>query len=157
MIDDGTSASPYPRDLPPFWLVASLCAMVLLHFCWPLHVLWRAPWTWLGVAVILVGLWPMIWAAGLFRRAGTGVRPFTAATALVAAGPYRFTRNPMYLGMVTVTVGAAICLGSASPWVVPPAFAILIDRRFVRREEEFLRRELGEPYVAFCTRVRRWL
>jgi protein-S-isoprenylcysteine O-methyltransferase Ste14 len=151
------STSSYPRDLPPFWFLGGLAAMVLLHFYWPWRVFWSAPWTWLGVAVLASGLCLILAAAGLFRRVGTGLRPFTKATALVTTGPYRFTRNPMYLGLVTLTVGAAICLGSASPWLVPPILAFVLDRRFIRREEEFLRREIGVAYDEFCARVRRWL
>jgi len=99
----------------------------------------------------------MLWGAGLFRRIGTGVRPFTPATALVARGPFRVTRNPMYVGMTTILVGLGIALGDVVPLLVPPLFALVIDRRFIRREEEFLADRFGAPYREFCRRVRRWL
>jgi len=92
-----------------------------------------------------------------FKRVGTGVRPFSEATTVVASGAFRWTRNPMYLGMVAVTVGVAICLGSASPLLLPPILFLVLDRRFVRREEQFLREALGTAYEEYCGRVRRWL
>jgi protein-S-isoprenylcysteine O-methyltransferase Ste14 len=99
----------------------------------------------------------MVASAGMFRRLGTGVRPFTPATVLVARGPFRVSRNPMYLGMVLMLVGLGMALGTTVPLLVPPLFAVVIDRRFICREEEFLADRFGAPYREFCRRVRRWL
>ena len=63
----------------------------------------------------------------------------------------------MYLGLVVTTLGVAFCLGTISPWFVPPLLWFVFDRRFVRREETFLRREIGLEYDDYCQRVRRWL
>ena len=104
-----------------------------------------------------LGLALIIWAALLFRRAGTGIVPFSDATALVAEGPYRFTRNPMYLGMAAMLLGAALLLGSLTPFLVIPAFMALIAERFILPEEAMLEREFGERYAAYKLRVRRWL
>jgi protein-S-isoprenylcysteine O-methyltransferase Ste14 len=63
----------------------------------------------------------------------------------------------MYLGMVVVTLGVAICLGSVSPFLLPGTLFLVLDRRFVRREEQFLRDSLGTAYDDYSTRVRRWI
>ena len=92
----------------------------------------------------------------LYRR-GTTVFPFRQSTALVTTGFYRYSRNPIYLSMVVLLYGAAIALGSLSPWIVPTAFATLISQRFIRVEEAMLSETFGEQYREYCQRVRRWL
>ena len=147
----------YPRDIPPMWLLLGFGLEAVLDTVLPLAELVVWPWTLAGVFAIALGLALLIWSAGLFRRAGTGVRPFTEATVLVAQGPYRFSRNPMYLAMVAMLIGVALALGSVSPWAVPPLFAVWIERRFIRREEAFLAERFGDAYRQACQNVRRWL
>ena len=146
-----------PRDIPPMWLCLAFAAEVGLHFGAPLAHWLRWPWTAAGIAVNVLGLLLMAMSAGLFRRVGTGVRPFTEATTLVASGPYRWTRNPMYLGMVVMLVGAALSLGTPGPWLAAAALAVTLDLRFIRNEERALAVSLGEPYERYRERVRRWL
>ncbi|MGH8742056.1 MAG: methyltransferase family protein, partial [Burkholderiales bacterium] len=71
--------------------------------------------------------------------------------------PYRFTRNPMYLGMSGALLGAAVYLGSLTPFVVVPAFMALLADRFIAPEEAFLERAFGQAYLDYKARVRRWL
>ena len=145
-----------PRDIPPLWLLLALGAMTALHLLAPLGVVVAPPWHRLGFLVLAVAFGLLAASAAAFRRAGTGIRPFTPATNLVAGGPFAFTRNPMYLGLVGLTVGTAICLGTGSPFAVPPLFFLVLDRRFVRREEAFLRQRFGSAYDDYCKAVRRW-
>lgn len=149
-------APPYPRDIPPLWLLVAMAAMAALHTFVPLATVVPEPWNQLGFVVIASAMVLLAASAWTFRRNGTGIRPFSDATTLVATGPYRFTRNPMYLGLGGVALGMALCLGTASPMVVPPLFWLLLDRRFVRREEAFLRERFGASYDAYCGTVRRW-
>lgn len=146
-----------PREIPPLWLLVAIAAMLALHFAWPLARV--VPWPWTQFGWVLQAAAMVVMLAGLrrFVRIGTGVRPFSPVRGLVVDGPYRWTRNPMYVGLVAVTVGIALCLGTLSPWLVPPSLFAVLDRRFVRREEIFLREHFGDPYVAYCADVRRWL
>ncbi len=92
-----------------------------------------------------------------FRAAGTSPVPVRPTTALVAAGPYRFTRNPMYLGLSAGTAGVALITGN--PWVLAllvPAVGVA-DAAFIRPEERYLERTFGDAYRAYRTRVRRWI
>lgn len=146
-----------PRDLPPLWLLAGILTMLGLHVGAPVAVVLQRPWTLLGWLVQALAIWLMLRGLRRFLRAKTGVRPLSPVSQLVVDGPYRWTRNPMYLGLVGVTAGIALCLGTLSPWLVPPALFLVLDRRFVRREERFLRACLGPSYDAYCARVRRWL
>jgi protein-S-isoprenylcysteine O-methyltransferase Ste14 len=92
-----------------------------------------------------------------FRRARTPVDPYTPSEAIVTDGPYRFTRNPAYLGMALTYAGIAIA--SNAPWaLVPLPVAIaVIDRGVIAREERYLERKFGTPYVDYKRRVRRWM
>lgn len=92
-----------------------------------------------------------------FRRVGTGVVPFTPANVLVEHGAYRWTRNLMYVAQVTVAIGFAIKLPSVPGFAVPPLLWLVLDRRFVRREEPFRRARFGAEFDAYCARVPRWL
>ncbi len=151
------AASRHPRDTPPLWLLLALLAMGALHWWLPLATWLRRPWTLLGFVVIAmaVGLALSCWVR--FRGARTGIRPFTPATTLVVRGPYRLTRNPMYVGLLGVCLGVAICLGTASPLLVPLLLFWLLDSRFVGREEVFLRKQFGAAFDAYSRNVRRWL
>ena len=145
------------KMLPPVWLLLALIAMAALHHFAPAARLIRSPWNWLGVIPIVAGLALAASGARLFKRAGTGIVPFSPATALVVTGPYRFTRNPMYLGLVMLLIGVALMLGTLTPWLVIPAFAWWINRRFIAQEEVMLEERFGEEYLRFKQRVRRWI
>jgi len=110
-----------------------------------------------GIVLMALAIALAAWAALLFRRAGTGIVPFSPATVLVVSGPYRFTRNPMYLGLAGTLLGAAVLMGSITPFVVIPAFMALIAERFIAAEEAMLERAFGRQYLEYKSRVRRWL
>ena len=150
-------AERLPRDLPPVWLVLALSAMWALHMWLPVATWIEWPWSSLGLVVIAASAMLLTACAWRFYRVKTGIRPFTPAHQLVVVGAYRFTRNPMYVGLIGVCLGAAIRLGTASPLFVPPLFFLVLDRRFVRREENFLRQRFGAAFDEYCGRVRRWL
>lgn len=132
-------------------------AMAVLHFGFPIAQPIKEPYRYGGAVIILLAVALGFWAVGLFRRARTGVVPFSEATTLVRGGPYRFTRNPMYLAMAGVLVGTAIWLGSLTPWLVLPAFIGIIVERFIRPEEAMLERVFGSAYLEYKAAVRRWL
>jgi protein-S-isoprenylcysteine O-methyltransferase Ste14 len=143
--------------VPPVYLVLSMVAMAVLHFGFPIAQPIREPYRYAGAVLIGLSVALGFWAVALFRRAGTGVVPFSEATTLVIRGPYRFTRNPMYLAMAGILVGTAIWLGSVTPWLVLPAFMALIAERFIAPEEAMLERVFGDSYVRYRAAVRRWL
>ncbi len=149
--------SPRRKIYPPVWLLLCLLALFALeHFVTPNS---QAPTAlrYLGVASILLGLGLAVWAGGGFRKAGTDMVPFKNVTALVTTGIYRYTRNPMYLGMALVLLGTALLLGSMAGLIVVPLFMVIIQTRFIQAEEEMLRELFGDDYKNYCARVRRWL
>jgi protein-S-isoprenylcysteine O-methyltransferase Ste14 len=137
--------------------VLSIGAMAVLHFGFPIARPIQEPYRYAGAVLIVLAAAFGFWALTLFRRARTGVVPFSEATTLVTRGPYRFTRNPRYLGMAGILLGTAIWLGSLTPWLVLPAFMRIIAERFIVPEEAMLERAFGEPYRRYKAAVRRWL
>jgi protein-S-isoprenylcysteine O-methyltransferase Ste14 len=87
----------------------------------------------------------------------TTYHPHKKPTALVVSGPYRFSRNPMYLSILLSLTGFAFLFGHAAPFAVPPLCAAAITRVFIRREEKLLEAKFGEQYRDFIKRTRRWL
>ena len=98
-----------------------------------------------------------VWHARLFRRAGTEIHTFRMPRVLVTDGLFRHSRNPMYLGFLLVLAGLALVLGAAVPLLVVAAFALVVDRWYIRHEERALREAFGDAYDDYCGRVRRWL
>ena len=96
-------------------------------------------------------------AIALFGAAGTSIWPMVPSTSLVTSGPYRFTRNPQYIGIAFLYVALAFALGVLWALALLPAVLVAIDRRIVVREELYLERRLGRPYLDYKSRVRRWL
>jgi protein-S-isoprenylcysteine O-methyltransferase Ste14 len=110
-----------------------------------------------GVVLVVAGVALAIAGAVTFHQAGTSPNPMKPSTAVVMHGPYRFTRNPMYLGMTVITLGGAVWLNSA--WVLillVPALAVM-RWHVIAREEAYLEQKFGEQYREYARRVRRWL
>ena len=92
-----------------------------------------------------------------FRKAGTTIRPDRPATTLANAGPYRFTRNPMYLSLAFAYAGIAILGQSLWALLILPIVLLVIRYKVIAREEPYLERQFGEAYTDYKTRVRRWI
>jgi protein-S-isoprenylcysteine O-methyltransferase Ste14 len=110
-----------------------------------------------GAAAIVAGVGLLGSFVQAFGRARTPIDPYTPSTAVVTDGPYRRTRNPGYLGMALTYAGIAIAANA--PWALlplPVAIAV-IDRGVIAREERYLERKFGVPYLEYKRRVRRWL
>jgi protein-S-isoprenylcysteine O-methyltransferase Ste14 len=145
------------RIIPPIYFLATVAVSVGLHFALPLALLVPSPLHLAGAVLVVVGLGITLWAAGLFRAAGTPVVPFTRSTALVTGGIYSWTRNPMYLGMVLALLGLAVLLGTLGAFIPIAFFVWQIRRKFVLPEEAFLEGLFGGSYLEYKARVRRWL
>ena len=145
------------KVVPPVYFLLSLVLMTGLYFLMPVAHLIPFPYAYAGMLFIVVGLTSMLIAVGAFRKAKTPLIPFERSTALVVEGMYRFTRNPMYLGMVLVLTGVGVLFGAISTFLPIPFFVWIITANFIRGEEHFLEEIFGDGYVAYKQKVRRWL
>ena len=142
---------------PPIWTLIFLVAAALsFALGWPKTP--GLPFPPLGIALVVLAFIPPVWGARLFRREGTEINPTSPTNrALVTRGPYRFTRNPMYLGLITFALGIAIWVG---PWpMILAPIAVFLTTNFVHIpfEEAKMRRQFGAAYEDYVVRVRRWL
>lgn len=110
-----------------------------------------------GWSDLAVGLGLMAWGMLTFRKARTAIYPNERARQLVETGPFRYTRNPMYLGMTLVYFGVTTLMNSWWPLFLLPLVLWALIALVVRREERYLAAEFGEHYRAYRGRVRRWM
>jgi protein-S-isoprenylcysteine O-methyltransferase Ste14 len=142
--------------MPPAGFLAALAALAAVAALpvaeWPAQ-----PWNFLGLLPLGLGLALAMVAERQFVRARTPVRPFNEPLALVSGGLFRWSRNPMYLGLIVALVGAALLLSSPLALLAAPAYGWWVHRRFIAREERLLEERFGDAYRAYCQRVRRWV
>ena len=142
--------------LPPAYFVSHLVLMVFLHFVWPLAYWNLGLSRWAGLPLAVLGV---VVVATCVRRfdSTTTLYPFDRPSVFVTDGFYRYSRNPMYTALAISLVAAAIMLGSVTPMFAIPVFVCSITVRFIVHEERTLERSFGAEYLAYKSRVRRWL
>ena len=149
--------NPGVRFPPPLLYVAAAVAGWLLDRQWPMPIGVATPrraLAWLLIALSVVLLTSSFRS---FWRKHTSAIPIRPATALVIAGPYRFTRNPMYVGLALLTGAVGLLLNTWWPIVLLIPTLILVQVFVIAREERYLHRRFGAEYDAYTRQVRRWL
>ncbi|HKV69810.1 MAG TPA: isoprenylcysteine carboxylmethyltransferase family protein [Gemmatimonadales bacterium] len=146
------------RFPPPFVYALFFLAGYGLHRLEPVALIggrsWPDP---VGMGLIVLGVLLAATAVVTFRRAGTHVNPTKPATTVVTHGPFRFTRNPMYVSMALIYLGGVLMLDSVWPLVLFPATIWVIRTRIIALEEAYLEGKFGAAYLDYKKRVRRWL
>jgi len=145
------------KIVPPVYLLLTLLLMWLVNHFLPVYTYVSPPIAYLGIIPILGGIVIATIAAGMFKKAETGLVPFEEATTLVTGGLFRFTRNPMYMGMFLVLLGAAFLLGSVGALIPIPFFVLIIRNNFVLGEERFMEVAFGQRFRDYKLKVGRWL
>jgi len=145
-----------PKILPPHYFLLSIVVMIALSTSLGRGLL-GTPIVYLGVIPMLIGIVIAALASRQFSAAGTNIIPLSRSTALVTDGMFRFTRNPMYTGMILFLAGLALLLDTAWNWLVVAGFTVLLRQWFVLREEKLMEETFGDNYAAYKSRVRRWI
>lgn len=142
---------------PPLIYAGALAVGLLAKPLLPTVFLPRRVARMLGLPLLGAGL--LLFLSGLLtmRRAGTDVRTSKPTSNLVVEGPYRFTRNPIYLGFTLFYGGITALTNSLPPALLLPFVLITMRRGVIEREEHYLERIFGEEYLRYKARVRRWL
>jgi protein-S-isoprenylcysteine O-methyltransferase Ste14 len=154
--------SPGVRFPPPLlYVVGFLVGLAIDHWIYALpfaatrsiRLVWATlGWLLAGAGFALVG-----WAFATFRRARTAIIPHHPASQLVRGGPYRYTRNPMYVSLTLVYFGLALIFDKTWPLGLLPLVVIALRRLVIAREEAYLARTFGDAYAEYRREVRRWL
>jgi protein-S-isoprenylcysteine O-methyltransferase Ste14 len=110
-----------------------------------------------GIMMIASGALLFLPAVALFIRRRTAILPVKPARELQTSGPYRISRNPMYVGLLGIYAGLAMCYGNWWTVLMIPVLVLIIRQYFIRREETYLERKFGQRYEEYCKRVRRWV
>jgi protein-S-isoprenylcysteine O-methyltransferase Ste14 len=152
-----TSDTPGLVARPPLIYLTGILVGMALQWLRPLTV---APATWmmpLGELLILAAILIFGSAVASFRRAGTPIQSVRPTARIVRSGPYRFSRNPIYLAFTLLHLGIALWVNSAWLLGTLPLTLIVMSYGVIAREERYLERKFGEEYLRYKGSVRRWL
>ena len=144
-------------DLPPVWTLATMVFSWVLAQLLPLLAINSVGLQWLGLLWIGLALLLILWSALWFRRKKTTIEPHHTPTALIVEGPYRLSRNPIYLAMVVASLGFALWCGALSSFLPVAALAFLLQHKFVLPEEAGLIREFGAEAEEYIAKTKRWV
>lgn len=143
--------------LPPLLYAAALATGLLLH-----HLVPRQPFMpWiarpLGVILLVTSGALARWGEQTMRRAGTNVNPNEPSLTIVSDGPFRYSRNPLYVSLIGLYLGVTLLVDAMWPLVLLIPLLVVTDYGIIRREERYLEAKFGETYRTYKARVRRWL
>lgn len=142
---------------PPVLFVSTLVVALGVHLLYPMHL---AAGVWIRIvgAVLVVASGALSrWASGTMRRGGTNILPDKPTLSIVTDGPFRFSRNPLYVAASLLYLGLALMFNSVWPLVLFVPMLVVLDWGVIRREERYLEAKFGDAYLAYKARVRRWL
>jgi protein-S-isoprenylcysteine O-methyltransferase Ste14 len=148
--------SPGVIVFPPFLYAGTMVLGLVLHFLFPVEPLHALPARILGAVLFVASGLLARWGKKTMVRTGTNVRPDLPATVLVLDGPFRFTRNPLYLATTGLYIAVALLVDDLWPMVLLVPMLAVLEWGIVRREERYLEMKFGEPYRAYKAQVRRW-
>lgn len=146
---------PGVRIPPPVWFLLCVGGAYGLHRLLPLSL--APPYPQLGLAVALLGLGLALAALGVMLLARTDPRPDRPDRVLITHGPFRLSRNPIYLGLLLIAAGIALLSGSVWAWLAVAVLFGLLDRLVIAKEEAYLLARFGKDYADYAARVRRWM
>ncbi|RLD97772.1 MAG: hypothetical protein DRJ13_11810 [Bacteroidetes bacterium] len=137
------------KIMPTTYLLVAIILCVAFHNIFPIRFLIPSKWNLTGLIPLLFGVWINLAADKSLKFAETTVKPYEESNALVQDGVFRFSRNPMYLGFISILVGISLLLKSLSPYFVVIIFAVLIDQVFIKSEERMLKETFAEVWSKY--------
>ena len=152
---EGGSAGVVMR--PPFLYGGGFIVVLVLRWLWPLPIVGHGGPLWAALAVAVVGVAIIMLGRRTLVAAGTNVDPMLPTMAIVTTGPYRFSRNPIYVGLTLLYLGLASAFNTWWAFIVLAPVLAIMHLGVVRREERYLEQKFREPYRQFRSRVRRYL
>ena len=142
---------------PPTYFILYLLLSIVLHFVMPVAQLISPPLNYFGIVLILLGIILNIWADQLYKKNQTEISPDKKSKVFVKNGPYHYSRNPMYLGIIMILGGASVILGSIISFIGPILFYITIELKFIGIEEKNMNEVFGKEFEEYKQTVRKWI
>lgn len=152
-----TSDVPNVLVLPPLLYAVALAVGFLLQWIAPRPIVSSSVGYWIGGILLVSGAALAIWGRRVMEHAGTNVNPTLPSTALVASGPFGFSRNPLYVALTLMYVGLALLANALWVLVLIVPVLLILHYGVVRREERYLGAKFGDAYREYCSRVRRYI
>jgi len=142
--------------LPPVLYGVAFLVVLVVRSLWPMPI-FPAAYLWPGLTVAVIGIGIAIWGRRTMRAAGTNINPSLPALAIVQSGPFRYSRNPLYLALTLLFLGLTLAVNTWWGIVVLVPLASVMHVGVVLREERYLDQKFGEAYRQYRSRVRRYL
>jgi protein-S-isoprenylcysteine O-methyltransferase Ste14 len=143
--------------ISPQFLNVGLLISIGIHFIFPIYIIVTFPYTIFGLILILLGLSLNIWSVRELKRNNTIIAFKETALQLVISGPFRISRNPIYLSGVILSLGFAIFLGSLSMFLFPVILLLILNFYYIPVEETELEETFRGKYLLYKRKVRRWI
>lgn len=142
---------------PPLLYGAAFVVVLVFRWFWPMPIFGQAVALWPGLVLVALGVGTAIWGRRTMQAAGTNINPALPATAIVTSGPFRFSRNPLYLVLTLLYLGLTLAFNTWWGIVVLVPLLLIMHRGVVLREERYLEQKFGESYRQYRSKVRRYL
>ena len=156
-MNSGAKDNPGVIAIPPVILAVTLLAGAAAHWVLPIRLLAPQLARPAGAVIVVLAVANALWARSAMVKVGTNIRPDKPALALTAAGPFVYTRNPMYVSLCALQLGAGLLINGLLPVLFLLPLAVTLHFGVVKREERYLAAKFGESYLAYQRRVRRWI
>jgi|TARA_B110000914_G_C15318722_1_gene379166 protein-S-isoprenylcysteine O-methyltransferase Ste14 len=141
---------------PPFLTLLGLILQGFLNSFLPFYSFNYFP-TILSIALVLIGVGSIVYLLGLFKKKETAILPDGDPEVLLTDGPYRYSRNPIYISMTIILIGSAMLYNCLSAFIIPILFMILVKNIWIDYEEAKLKKIFGQEYLNYQKKVRRWI
>lgn len=149
------------RVFPPGVPLLTILIGALLQWIWPIDIGFALPVParyYIGGAIAVCAILGLgLWSVLLFRRGGQSENPWKPTNYIEVRGPFKITRNPMYLQMILVCIGAAVAFSNLWILLLTPIAGWALQRFAIEPEEAYLEAKFGAAYLAYKQRVRRWI
>ncbi|RWE01089.1 MAG: isoprenylcysteine carboxylmethyltransferase family protein [Mesorhizobium sp.] len=149
--------SPGVAVFPPLLFLVALILMLALRYVWPLTIGGRPLTMVLGIVLAALAIAVIAWGRMTMQRGGTNIDPTKPTLAIVTGGPFRFTRNPLYIGLMGLLLGIGLIFDTWWSVLALVPVSLILHSGVVLREEAYLERKFGEPYRSYKASVRRYL
>ena len=145
------------RVPPPLAVLAAILVSWIVHLIHPIPVFHESINGFLGSVLFASGLLLALLCVGLFKAQGTGLPPWKPSTKVVHGGPYRFSRNPIYIGLLIAYLGVIVLINTVWGFVLLIPLFFFFNNYVIPKEEKYLESKFGDEYRAYKTKVRRWI